>query len=141
MVAGRRSWGHNEQRSSQHQASRRGDLGVEAVVDDGLRSREAGGRRADVEARRQIDEERHGEAEQAEPEDDASGAVPALVAHRDERERTGQERHRNQQVGMRFAGGLGADGGSARGGQPGVAGLADLHRPVVDELGGDQATR
>ncbi len=40
---------------------------------------------------------------------------------------------------MRVAGTLARDGGGARRRQAGVAGLADLHRTVVDELSHDQA--
>jgi hypothetical protein len=41
---------------------------------------------------------------------------------------------------MSLAGGAGIGGGSfRRSRQAGVSGLADLNRPVVDELGGDQA--
>jgi hypothetical protein len=70
MVAGRRLWGRNEERSAQHQAGRGGDLGVEAVVEDGLGTGEARRLAAGIDACRQIDEEDDGEAEQAEGKDD-----------------------------------------------------------------------
>jgi hypothetical protein len=63
MVAGRRLWGCNEERSAQHQAGCGGDLGIEGVIKDGLRAREARRLAARIEARWEIDEEDHGEAE------------------------------------------------------------------------------
>jgi hypothetical protein len=63
MVAGRRFWGCNEERAAQHQACRGGDLGIEAVVKDGLGTREARRLAAGIEAGREIDKEDHGEAE------------------------------------------------------------------------------
>ena len=139
MVAGRRLWGCNEQRAAQHQARRSGDLGIEAVVENRPGAGEARGLGAAVEPRRQVDQEDHGEAEQAEHEDDPPDAAPALVAQRGERKCGREQRHRNQQIGMCFAGGLSARRGRACRGQAGVAELADLNRAVVDELGGDQA--
>ncbi len=139
MVAGRRLWGHNEEKPAQHQSRRGGDLGVEAVVEDRLGAGEAGGLSARVEAGRQVDEEDDGEAEQAEREDDPPQPSPPLVAQDDEGEGSGQQRHWDKEEGMCFAGGLGVHGGRARGRQPGIARLTDLDRAVLDELRGDQA--
>ncbi len=80
MVAGRRLWGHNEQRASQNQACRGGYLGVEAVVENRLGSGEAGRLGTGIEAGRQVDEENHREAEQAECENDPTQAAAAFVA-------------------------------------------------------------
>jgi hypothetical protein len=80
MVAGRRLWGHNEQRAAEHQAGRGGDLGVEAVVEDRLRAGEARCLDAGVEAGREVDREDQSEAEQPEREDDPAQAAPAPVA-------------------------------------------------------------
>jgi hypothetical protein len=41
MVAGCRLWGEDEQRTAEHHAPRRGDLGVEAVGEDRLGTGEA----------------------------------------------------------------------------------------------------
>jgi hypothetical protein len=84
MVAGRRLWGRNEERSAKHQACRGGDLGVEAVVEDGLGTGEARGLAAGIEAGRQVDEEDHSEAEQPEREDDPAQPVAAIVAQHGE---------------------------------------------------------
>ncbi|MET0305814.1 MAG: hypothetical protein ABW196_06245 [Solirubrobacterales bacterium] len=114
-------------------------MGIEAVVENGLCAGEARGLGAHVEAGGKVDEQDHGEAEQPEREDDSAQPAPALVAQGGEREHGGEHGDRDQEEGMRFAGTLGADGGGARRRQARVAGLADLDRAVVDELGRDQA--
>jgi hypothetical protein len=63
MVAGRRFWGHNEQHTTQHQPRCRGDLGVETVVENGLRAGETGRLDTGIQPRRQVDEKHDGEAE------------------------------------------------------------------------------
>jgi len=83
MVAGGGFWGHNEERAAEHQAGCGSDLRVEAVVKDSLGPGETRGLDTGVEAGRQVDEEDHGKADQAEHEDDASQAPPPLVAQRD----------------------------------------------------------
>ncbi len=138
MVAGRRLWSEDEQHSAQHQAGGSGDLGIEAVVEDGLCAGEARGLGAHVEARRQVDEEDHGEAEESEGEDDPAQPAPAIVAQRRQREEGGEGGNGDQEEGMRFAGAFAADGGRACSGQTGIAGLADLYCAVIDELGGNQ---
>jgi hypothetical protein len=139
MVAGRRFWGRNEERSPQHQPGSRSDLGVEAVVEHGLGTGEAIGRGADVLATREVDEEDDQEAEQAQPEDDPPDTTPSSLAQCEESEGGGEQRNRNQEVGVRLTGGLGVDGRRACRRQAGVARLADFNCPVVDELGDDQA--
>jgi hypothetical protein len=84
MVAGRRFWGHSEERTAQHQACGGGDLGIEAVVENCLGAGEAGGLNPRVEPRRQVDEEDDGKADQAEHEDDSPQSPPPLVAQRDQ---------------------------------------------------------
>ncbi|HEU4944219.1 MAG TPA: hypothetical protein VFT10_03570 [Solirubrobacterales bacterium] len=139
MVAGCRFRGHNQERAPQHQAGRGGDLGVEAVQEDRGRAGEARGLLTGVEPRGQIDEENDRGAERAQREDDAADAVSARVAHRQRRQRRGEQRHRQQQVGVCLARRLGGDGGWRCGRQPRVAGLPDLDRAVLDELGRRQA--
>ncbi len=139
MVAGRGFWSHNEERSAQHQAGRGGDLGVEAVVENGLGAGEARGLGTHVEAGGKVDEEDHGEAEQAEGKDDSAQAAPPFVAQHGEREGGGEGGDGNQEEGMGFPGTLDGDGGSAGSRQARVAGLADLDRSVIDELSRDQA--
>ncbi len=90
MVAGRRFWGCNEERSAQHQAGRGGDLGVEAVVEDSLGTGEARRLVARVEAGREINEEDDGEAEQPEGEDDPAQSISALVADHGECQGSGE---------------------------------------------------
>ena len=113
MVAGRRLWGCNEERSAQHQAGRGGDLGIEAVVEDGLGAGEARGLCADVEAGGKVDEQDHGETEQAEGEDDPAQPATTFVAQHGQCEGCGEDGDGDQEEGVRFAGALGTDGGSA----------------------------
>jgi hypothetical protein len=96
MVAGRRFWGDNEQHAAQHQPRRRGDLGVEAVVEDGLGAGEAGGLNAGVQARRQVDQQNDGEAEQAEQEDDPPQTAAPLVVDRGKCKQPGNHGQRDQ---------------------------------------------
>jgi hypothetical protein len=139
MVAGRRLWGCNEQHSAQHQAGRGGNLGIEGVIKDGLGAGEARRLRTYVEASWEIDKEDHGKADQPEREDDPTQAAPPVVAQHGKGEDGGEHGDGDQEEGMRFAGTLGADGGSARRRQAGVARLADLDGTVIDELSRDQA--
>jgi elongation factor G len=139
MVAGRGFWGDNEQRAAEHQAGGRGDLSVEAVVEDGLGAGEAAGLGADIQPAREVDEEDDGEAEQAEHEDDPAQPAPPLPEQGDEGERAGEQGDGDEEVGVGLPGSLRADRRRARGGQPGVAEPADFDRPVVDELARDQA--
>jgi elongation factor G len=141
MVAGRRLWGYNEERAAQHQARSGGDLGVEAVIEDRLGAGEAGRLGAGVEAGRQVDEEDDGQAEQAQREDDPPQATPPLAVQHRQGEAGGEQGHGDEQVGMGLAGGLRAHGRGARRRQPGVTGLADLDRAVIDELGGEETGR
>ena len=140
MVAGRGFWGENEQRAAQDQPGRGGELGVEAVAQDRLGAGEAGRLGAGVEPGGQVDEQDHGEGDQAEREDDPAEAAAALVAQRREREQGGEQAERDQDVGAGRAGALRAHGRGARRNQSGVARLADFDRAVFDELGGDEAT-
>ena len=98
MVAGRRLRGEYEQRSAQHQARRGGDLGVEAVVEDGACAGEAGGWPAVVETGRQVDEEDDGETERSQREDDAAKLTATAVAHHCQRQRRREQRHGQQHV-------------------------------------------
>jgi hypothetical protein len=84
MVAGRCFWGQDEQHSGQHQPGRAGELAVEAAVEDPGGAGELRGLLAGVEARRQVDDEDHGEAEQAEQEDRPAEAA-AVAADAEER--------------------------------------------------------
>jgi hypothetical protein len=138
MVAGRCLWSDDQQQSPEHQACRRGDLGVEAVEQDRGRAGEARGERAGVLAGRQIDQQDDREAQRSEGEDDSAEAA-AAAAQDGERQRCGEQRHREQHVGVRLAGGFGSRRRGARPGQARVAGLADLHGAVVDELRDRQA--
>jgi hypothetical protein len=70
MVAGRRHRSEYEQRSGQHQRRRGGELGVEAVAQDGGGAGELRGLSALVEPGRHVDQERDGEAERPKREDD-----------------------------------------------------------------------
>ena len=139
MVAGRRSWGQHEERAAEHQAGCGGDLGVEAVVEDRLGTGEARCLGTGVETGRQVDQEDHGEAEQAEGEDDPTQPAPPSVAQDDQGEGGGEHADRDQQVGVGLTGGLNADRGRTRRRQPRVACLPDLDGAVVDELRDDQA--
>jgi hypothetical protein len=139
MVAGRRLWGEDEQQAAEHHAPGRGDLGVEALGEDGFRAREAGQLGGRVEAGGPVDEQDDRDAQGAEQEDRPTEAG-AVAARRDHRERCGQQRDRNQHVGVGVDGGLEADfRGRRNSRQPGVARLAHLDPAVVDELGRDQA--
>ncbi|HEY8810532.1 MAG TPA: hypothetical protein VIM28_10985 [Solirubrobacterales bacterium] len=138
MVAGRRFWGHSEERAAQHQAGGGGDLGIEAVVEDRLGAGEAGRLDTRVEAGRQVDEEDDGKADQAEHEDDSSQAPPSLVAQRDQGQKGREQRDGNQQECVCLAGGLHVHRRRGRRWQPGIAQLVDLDRAVVDELRSDQ---
>jgi elongation factor G len=139
MVAGRRLWGQDKEQSGQHQAARRGELGVEASAEDGGRSGEAGRLCALVEPGRHVDEEDDREGERAEGDDDATEAPPAPVGRDDHRQRRGQQGHRQQQVGMGLAGLFRSNRGWGGGWQPCVAWLPDLDGTVVDELGDREA--
>ena len=90
MVAGGGFWGDNEERAAQHQAGGRGDLGVEAVVEDGLGAGEATRLGTNVQPARKVDEEDDGEADQAEREDDPAQPAPPFPAQGHEGERAGQ---------------------------------------------------
>jgi hypothetical protein len=138
MVAGRRSWGHNEERATQHQAGGGGDLGVETVEENRLGAGEARGLGAHVEPGRQVDEEDDGKADQAEHEDDSSQPPSSLVVHRDQGQKGREQRDGNQQERVRLAGGLRVHGRRACRRQPGVAQLVDLYSAVIDELRRDQ---
>jgi hypothetical protein len=109
MVAGRRFWGHNEERTTEHQAGGSGDLGVEPVIEDCLRSREERGLGAGVEPGRQVDQQDDGKAEQAEGEDDPPQPTSSSVAKDHQGKGGGEQRHRDQQVGVGLAGGTGVD--------------------------------
>jgi hypothetical protein len=139
MVAGRCLWGEDEHRAAEHQAGRGGDLGVEAVVEDGSGAGEARGLGASVETGRQVDQKDDREAEQTEDEDDAAETPPSRVAHRQHCQCRGKQRHRQQQVSVRLARRLGGD--RWRGGrqEARVAGLPDLDGAVLDELGDCEA--
>jgi hypothetical protein len=139
MVAGRRLWGHNEQRATQHQACGRCDLSVEAVVENRFGAGESRGLGTGVEAGWEVNEKGNRKAEQAKCEDDPPEPAPALVAEGDQGEAGGEQRHWDQQVGVGLAGRFGSHRGRGRRRQPGVARLADLDGSVVDELGDDQA--
>jgi hypothetical protein len=139
MVAGRSLWGEDEQEASHHQARGGGQLGVEALVEDGAGAGEARGLRPGVEAGPHVDGEDHGEAERPEDEDDPAERSTAAVAHNDRCQRCGQQGDGDQQEGVCVEGSLDADGGGAGPRQPGVGVAPDLNPPVVDELGGDQA--
>jgi elongation factor G len=139
MVAGGGFWGDNEERAAQHQAGGGGDLSVEAVIEDRLGAGEACRLDTCIEARRQVDEEDDGKADQAEHEDDSPQAPPPLVTQRDQGQEGREQRDGNQQEGVRLPGGLHIHGRRACRWQPGIAQLADLYRAVVDELCGDQA--
>jgi hypothetical protein len=78
MVAGRRLWSEDEQQSADHQPGGSGDLGVEAVEQDRTRAGEARAEPADLQPRRQVDEQDDGEAQRAEHEDDPSEALLTL---------------------------------------------------------------
>jgi hypothetical protein len=138
MVAGRRLWGHHEKRAAQHQPRRRGDLGVEAVVENRLGAGEAAGCGADVQSTRKVDEEDDGKAEQPQRKDDPSQSAPALPAQSHQGECGGEQSDKDQEVGVRLAGGPGTDRRRACRRQAGVTRLAYFNRPVVDELGSDQ---
>ena len=97
MVASRRLWGEDKQRSAQHQARRRGELGVEALLEDGGRSGEEGGLRSGVEAGGPVDEEDDAGGEKAEHEYGPSQSPPAGPGGGDP-ERRGDQRHRDQEV-------------------------------------------
>ena len=138
MVAGRRFRGEDEQGATQHQPSRRGELGVEAILEDRCRAGEEGCLRAGVEAGGPVDEEDDGGAQQAEDEDDPAQLRPP-PAGRGQRQHGGQQPHGHQQVGVGVDRSLGVHGRRpGRLGQAGVAGAADLDAAVVDELGGQQ---
>jgi hypothetical protein len=77
MVAGRGSRSQNEQDSGEHQPRRRGELRVEAALQNRRRPREPGRLRSGVEAGGPVDEENHGEAGKAEEEHDATEAAAA----------------------------------------------------------------
>ena len=139
MVAGRRFWGQDKQQPGQHQTPRRGELGIEAVAEDGGRSREARGLRSLVETGGHVDEQCDREAEGAEGEDDSAEAAAAPVASDEGGEHRGQQGDRQQQVGVRLACLLDTDRGRGGGGKARVAGLSDLDGAVVDELGGREA--
>jgi hypothetical protein len=139
MVAGRRLWGCNEERSAQNQACGSGDLSVEAVVEHRLGAGEARGLRTYIETVRKIDQQDYGEAEQAEGEDNPAQPTTTFVTHRRERQGGGEDGDRDQEEGVGFAGALDTDGWGACGRETGIAGLADLYRPIIDELGCDQA--
>jgi hypothetical protein len=96
MVAGRRLWGHNEEKAAQHKTGRSGDLSVKAVVENRLGAGEARCLASHVEAGGQVDQKNHGEAEQAEREDDSAQAPAAFVAQCDEGEEPGEQRDWNQ---------------------------------------------
>jgi hypothetical protein len=70
MVAGRRLRGRDQQQAAEHQAGRRGDLGVEAVEQDGGGGGEARRLGAGVEPSRQIDQQDHRQAQHPKNEDD-----------------------------------------------------------------------
>ena len=71
MVAGRRLWSEDEQQAADHQPGGGGDLGVEAVEQDGARAGEARAELADVETSRKVYEEDDRETDEPKPEDDA----------------------------------------------------------------------
>jgi elongation factor G len=139
MVAGGGFWGDNEERTAQHQAGGGGDLGVEAVVEDGLGAGEARGLDTRVEPGRQVDQKDHGETEQAEHEDDPPQATSRVVAQRDQGQKAREQRGGHQQERVCLAGGLHGHRRRACRRQARVARLPDFDRAVVDELCGDQA--
>jgi hypothetical protein len=140
MVAGCRLWSADQQQGTQHHPGDRGQLAVEAVLEDRARSGEAGGLRALVEAGRAVDQEDHREADQAKDEDTAA-EVASARAHRHRGERGGKRRNREQQIGVSLACGFRPDRGGRRRRQARIAGLADLDAAVVDELRGRQTAR
>ncbi len=76
MVAGRQLGSVGEQQTARHQADRRGQLEVEAALEDRVGARVAGRLDFRVEAGRQVDQEDDREAEQAEREDEAPQPRP-----------------------------------------------------------------
>jgi hypothetical protein len=66
MVAGRCFWGQDEQYPGQHQPGRAGELAIEAAVENPGGAGETRGLLSGVMTRRQVDDEDHREAEQAE---------------------------------------------------------------------------
>jgi hypothetical protein len=137
MVAGRSPWGSHQQQTAEDQPDRGGQLGVEAILEHGRRARELGCLRAGVEPGRQVHQEDDREAERSEAGDDATQPSPAR-AQRAHGERRGQQRHWDEEVGVRLAGRLDSHSGG-RGRQAGIARLPHLDTAVVGELGGDQA--
>ncbi len=138
MVAGRRFWGEEEQRSTQHHSGRGGELRVKALDQDGLCTGEAGELGVGVETRRSVDDENDGGAKRAQQEDQAPRACPA-PAGGEQGEGRGEQGDRDQHIGMGIDRGLEADFRGARHPrQAGVARLTDLDTAIVDELRGDQ---
>ncbi len=92
-----------------------------------------------VEPVRQVDEEDHREREQTEGRDQEAEPL-RFPAQRQRSEDHRQDADGDQQVGVGGTGRARFDGGSGGGhvAEAGVAGLADLHRAVINELGGDE---
>ena len=137
MVPGRGSRSENEQQSAEHQAPCGGKLSVEAALQHRGRSRELGSQVSRVEPGGPVDEEDHGEAEEAESEDDPAEPV-APGPGRDQGNRRGDHADRDQEIIVRSTGGFEVEERRRGGREACVAGLPDLDPVVVDELGGDE---
>jgi elongation factor G len=93
---------------------------------------------AGVKARRQVDEQDHGDGQQPEDGDETSEAAPSGPQRQESRQR-GEDGDRHERIGAHLPGGLGVDRWRSGRRQPGVARLADLDAAIGDELGDDQA--
>jgi elongation factor G len=88
---------------------------------------------------REVDEEDHGDRDQAQ-RDYAESEPATITPGAEQPEDGGDQPQRKQQIGVRLAGGADVEGGRpGDSGQIRVAGLSDLDPAVVDELRGDEA--
>jgi hypothetical protein len=140
MVAGRSPRGDDEQQSSEHQPGAGHELRIEADLEDRGGPGEARGELADVAPGGQVDEEDDGEADDAEQEDDPAEPI-ATGSPCDQRQHSGDQPERDQQVGVGGARRFGSEQRRRGRRQARVAGLSDLDPAVVDELRSDQAPR
>jgi hypothetical protein len=92
-----------------------------------------------VESAGKVDEQDRRHRHEAEGGNDQSQSA-AIAASCQDPEKDAEKAERDQQVSVGIAGGLHVGGRRSRDArQAGVTRLADLDRPVVEELGGDQA--